>query len=51
MIGPLKFAYTPDDISDAMLAQFKEIIEGPIEPFKKWFTSNFDLPVKTVEWF
>ena len=21
-----------------------------IEPFKKWFTSNFDLPVKTVEW-
>ena len=20
------------------------------EPFKKWFTENFDLPVKTVEW-
>ena len=21
-----------------------------IEPFKKWFSENFDLPVKTVEW-
>lgn len=21
-----------------------------IEPFKKWFTLNFELPVKTVEW-
>jgi hypothetical protein len=21
-----------------------------IEPFKVWFTSNFNLPVKTVEW-
>ena len=20
------------------------------EPFKKWFTENFDLPIKTVEW-
>lgn len=20
------------------------------EPFKKWFTKNFDLPVRTVEW-
>jgi hypothetical protein len=32
---------------DKLIAYFGDKWE---EPFKKWFTENFDLPVKTVEW-
>ncbi len=32
---------------DTLLAYFSDKWE---EPFKKWFTENFNLPVKTVEW-
>lgn len=32
---------------DRLIAYFNDKWE---EPFKKWFTENFDLPVKTVEW-
>jgi hypothetical protein len=32
---------------DRLLAYFSDKWE---EPFKKWFTENFNLPVKTVEW-
>ena len=32
---------------DRLIAYFGDKWE---EPFKKWFTENFDLPVKTVEW-
>jgi hypothetical protein len=32
---------------DTLIAYFNDQWE---EPFKKWFTENFDLPVKTVEW-
>ena len=32
---------------DRLIAYFGDKWE---EPFKKWFTKNFDLPVKTVEW-
>jgi hypothetical protein len=32
---------------DRLIAYFGDKWE---EPFKKWFTENFDLPIKTVEW-
>lgn len=32
---------------DTLKAYFNDKWE---EPFKKWFTKNFNLPVKTVEW-
>jgi hypothetical protein len=32
---------------DTLLSYFNDKWE---EPFKKWFTENFNLPVKTVEW-
>ena len=32
---------------DRLIALFNDKWE---EPFKKWFTENFDLPIKTVEW-
>jgi hypothetical protein len=32
---------------DTLIAYFGDKWE---EPFKKWFTENFNLPVKTVEW-
>jgi 3'-phosphoadenosine 5'-phosphosulfate sulfotransferase (PAPS reductase)/FAD synthetase len=32
---------------DTLIAYFSDKWE---EPFKKWFTENFNLPVKTVEW-
>jgi hypothetical protein len=32
---------------DTLRAYFNDTWE---EPFKKWFTENFNLPVKTVEW-
>lgn len=39
----------------AMENEFSGVLNGYfgetwIEPFKKWFTLNFELPVKTVEW-
>lgn len=35
--------------------EFSEVLNGYfgnrwVEPFKKWFTLNFELPVETVEW-
>jgi 3'-phosphoadenosine 5'-phosphosulfate sulfotransferase (PAPS reductase)/FAD synthetase len=32
---------------DTLIAYFSDKWE---EPFKKWFTENFNLPVNTVEW-
>jgi len=32
---------------DRLIAYFNDKWE---ESFKKWFTENFDLPIKTVEW-
>ena len=44
-ICPTVVVEHPQD--DRLIALFNDKWE---EPFKKWFTENFDLPIKTVEW-